>query len=804
MDHAPLNLPVATSFWLAVGTIGKVCVWAGLVFFLLAFVQQVVDRVRKIPFFQLGCAAIFGAIVSLGSLFVNDQFQYEYVWSHSEKINTIPYKIAAIWSGQQGSFLLWATCSSIFALLALRGVGPYRRGYLGSISLFLASLCGILAYETPYKLQLFEGKAFIPPDGTGLAPSLNNYWVIIHPPTIFLGFGSLVVLFAYAIGALVNRDYDGWISRVRPWSLVSLAVLGLGLCMGGFWAYETLGWGGFWMWDPVENVSFVPWTIVVALVHGIIVQTTKNKWHFTNLLLAGAPFLLFVYGTFLTRAGFLADVSVHSFATMEKSAHRVLLGLLFASIGGFLGLWFQRMVVYRAKNSVVQEKEMRGVDRASLYQYGIVFLVMLGAATAIGMSVPMFQALRGQSVKVVEEHLYHQILTFFFIPTMILMAITPFAGWRRMKWRDLLGRVLNVASITLGLTGLTMFILNNHSIGVRPEQGAKIDMVGGMQAPQFGWIVFLFAVCLFVGVANLWRLVEVMKRSKLGGGAFISHLGVAVAMAGLIVSRGFERQQQYFVQAGTTAIPTRDGGLRNLVELVPDQKLDLLNRDNKIAFKITGDGKDFVATPGLYYKVDQSGEPKPVVWPHIQSYASHDIYLALEPATEEVMDPKSVKVGETLVLGGPIWETMTERRYQIKYLELVREGEVGVKGTKFGAKVEVTDSEGHKAVVTPKMILGDNGMEKETVALDDDFSLEMASMNAADKSVSLALKYNRPVLIVHAFYKPLTILVWAGVGILTFGGLMSAWYRRRRLPAASTEIPVGDVETNEDALVSVA
>lgn len=806
MEHGALNLPVASTLWLLVGTVGKGCVIAGIVFFVLAFVQQVSKFAPRIPFFQLGCASIFGAFASLGALFIGDQFEYEYVWAHSEKINGLGYKIAAIWSGQQGSFLLWATCSAIFILLALRGVGPYRRGFLGSTALFLGSICGILAYETPFKLQLFEGKAFIPPDGTGLAPSLNNYWVIIHPPTIFLGFGSLTVLFAYAVGALVNRDYEEWITRVRPWSLVSVAILGLGLCMGGFWAYETLGWGGFWMWDPVENVSFVPWMMVVALAHGIIVQSAKRKWQFTNLLLAGAPFLLFVYGTFLTRAGFLADVSVHSFATMEKTAHRVLLGLLFASIGGFLGLWFQRMIVYRAQHPAKKTKDGPGVDRANLYTYGIVFLVLLGAATAIGMSVPMFQALRGKSVKVVEEHLYHQILSIFFIPTMILMAVTPFASWRKMRLRDLGGRILNIASVTLGLTGVAMFVLNNPSVGVKPVDGAKIDMLGGFQASQFGWIVFLFALCLFVAVANIWRLFEVMKSSKISGGAFISHLGVAVAMAGLIVSRGFELKQSYFVQAGTKAFPLDKGGLRNIVELVPDQKLDMLNRDNKVAFKFTGDGKEFIAKPGLYYKINpQDGEPQPIVWPYIQNNLSHDVYVVLEPATDDVgADPTSVKVGQTVKLGGPLWETLTEKVYTVTYRELTREGEVGVKGTKFGAKIDVVDADGNKATVTPKMVLGDNGMTKENVVLDDDFSIELASMNAADKSVALALKYNRPVLRVHTFYKPLTILVWGGVGILTFGGLLSAWYRRRRVPHSSTEAAVANVETNDDALVTVA
>lgn len=809
MDHAPLNLPLASDFWLGVGVLGKVLVFGGIVFFLGAFIQQLVKVRTRIPCFAIGCVCVFGAFASLGSLFVADQFEYEYVWSHSEKINGLGYKIAAIWSGQQGSFLLWATCSAIFALFALRGVGPYRRGYLASISLFLGSICAILAYETPFNLQLFEGKAFIPPDGTGLAPSLNNYWVIIHPPTIFLGFGSLIVLFAYAVGALASRDYDGWISRVRPWSLISLAILGLGLCMGGFWAYETLGWGGFWMWDPVENVSFVPWVMVVGLVHGIIVQTAKNKWHFSNLLLAGAPFLLFVYGTFLTRSGFLADVSVHSFATMEKNAHKVLLGLLIASLAGFLGLWFQRMVTNKAltarKEPMLERASLgpaKGLHREGMYQLGILFLVLLGAATAIGMSVPLFQALRGKEVKVVEEHLYHLVLSWFFIPTMILMAVAPFASWRRMALIPFLGRILNVFSITLGLVGIAMFVLNNPSVGVQADPTGKIDIFRGQSVPLFGWIVFLFGLCAFVAVANIWRLVEVMRKGKLSGGAFISHLGVAVAMAGLIVSRGFEREQQHVVQAGSTAVPLKEKGIRSFVDLVENQEFKPMDRSNKIAFKFSGPGKQFVATPGLYYSLPpQGGEPAPVVWPHIENFWSHDLYVALQAPSDDVGDAVEVEPGKTVTFTGPVWSNLTERDYKVTYHEIVQEGEAGAASTLFGAKLTVKDPEGHDIELVPKMGVGG---QSEPAVLDEEFSISLEGMDAATKTVTLDLKYNRPVMIVHTFYKPLTILVWLGVGILTFGGLLSAWYRRRRAPKISTEAAVENVETNDDALVPVA
>src|SRR5689334_3050201 len=296
VDHDLLSKFPPAPFWAeAAGPVGRVFVLAAIVFFLLSAIGwSLASRNPKAETlgkrcFTLGACSIFGAFLTLASLFVGDQFQYNYVFSHSDSIIALKYKIAAIWAGQQGSFLLWACTSSLFGLLAVRVTGKYRRWFTVPYAAFLASLCGILAYETPFNVTLIDGRALVPPIGVGLTPSLQNYWVVIHPPTIFMGFGSLTVMFCFAISAMLTGDLKSWLALVRPWALVSLAVLGLGLCMGGFWAYETLGWGGFWAWDPVENVSFVPWVFTAAFVHGLIVQTTRGRWPWTNLMLAGLP-----------------------------------------------------------------------------------------------------------------------------------------------------------------------------------------------------------------------------------------------------------------------------------------------------------------------------------------------------------------------------------------------------------------------------------------------------------------------------------------------------------------------------------
>src|SRR5579862_723042 len=270
-DLPEINLPIASPAALFVGTLGRILIWTGAGAFTFGLIQAIFfPRAQKFGGFLAGIGglSIIGAFVTLGSILVRNQYEFKYAFEHSDVTDPLQYKIAAIWSGQEGSFLLWATTSSIFLLLALWGTGAYRRWFSAVYCPFLASLCGILSYESPFVVQFFHGKPYIPPNGMGLNASLQNYWLVIHPPTIFTGFGSLTVLFAYGFAALVTRNYKDWISQVRPWSLISLSIVGIGLCMGGFWAYETLGWGGFWKWDPVENVSFVPWIMTAAFVHG--------------------------------------------------------------------------------------------------------------------------------------------------------------------------------------------------------------------------------------------------------------------------------------------------------------------------------------------------------------------------------------------------------------------------------------------------------------------------------------------------------------------------------------------------------
>lgn len=780
-------LPTAPSWSIFVGHLGSVLIWAALGCFLAAVLLSVFGfksgRSSKLSVasFIGGCLSIFGAITSLAILFANDRFEWKYVRGHSDLAAAIPYKVASVWSGQEGSFLLWGTCSAIFGLLTIFGTGSYRRWYIAVYSAFLASICGILTYESPFVLSLFRGQPVVPFDGVGLSPALLNYWVIIHPPTIFLGFGSLTVLFAYAAAALIQGNPVDWAKLVRPWALVSLALVGLGLCMGGFWAYETLGWGGFWAWDPVENTSFVPWCFLGVVVHGLIVQIARGKWHASNLLFAGLPFLSFLYGTFLTRSGFLGDTSVHSFAQMDSGALWILIGVGAVFTLGFIVLWaLRRKEIFAA--AVSEEARAvphaTGLSREGAYAWGSGLFTAFGIATAFGMSVPLLMSLAGQKPKMVEEWLYHQVLPWFFIPTILLMAAGPFISWRGTSWKALVGKLYAVTCITVFVVGCLMLVLNwTQWAGVIENKGSVRMLFGLFELPRVPWTLALASVCIFALVANTWRFFESFKRSKLGAAAFVSHIGVAVLMAGLILSRGLEQRQELLVQDNT------DGAALGYVLSPKGPTGDILDRNNKIKFEIRDPAGDkHTIYPGFYFRDGGDQGLSPMAWPAVYRDNLHDVYLALHAMELNASEVVPLKPGQTAKFD----------RFSVTFESTTRDGAAGQAGTKFGAKLKFTDPMHDESfVVEPKWALGDQGIEQLPALIGDEFFMTIQSMDAGSKQYAFQLHFRQPIYAAELFVKPFVPLVWLGTGILTFAILLTAFYRR-----ASVPVRIVDTETD--------
>jgi cytochrome c-type biogenesis protein CcmF len=234
-------------------------------------------------------------------LLITHDYRLAYVWSYSDNLLPLHYLISTFWGGQEGSFLLWIFWGVLLGLPLMKFARSYESRVMVFYNLTLLSLIMLLLKQDPFRFHEGLTAAMIPMDGQGLNPLLQNPWMVVHPPVMFIGYASLAIPFAFALAALWMQRYDEWTKVSLPWVLLSLGTLGLAIMLGGYWAYETLGWGGYWGWDPVENASLVPWLMTAALGHGMLLQRSRNRFRRLNLVLAVAAYLLVVYATFLTR-----------------------------------------------------------------------------------------------------------------------------------------------------------------------------------------------------------------------------------------------------------------------------------------------------------------------------------------------------------------------------------------------------------------------------------------------------------------------------------------------------------------------
>ncbi|MEK6616999.1 MAG: cytochrome c biogenesis protein CcsA, partial [Bacteroidota bacterium] len=308
--------------------------------------------------FRIHSISVLGIVAMLFIMLFNHYFEFQYVWQHSNKEMDMQYIASCFWEGQEGSFLLWSFWHVVIGNILIRTLNhksiihnPNSQNWeapvMTTISLVQVFLCSMLLgiYILDYKIgsnpfipftrDTVDGfweamQRAIPPqdyphnylkyiNGRGLNPLLQNYWMVIHPPTLFLGFALTIVPFAFAIAGLWKKKYNEWQRIALPWTFFGIMILGTGVLMGGAWAYEALSFGGFWSWDPVENASLVPWITLVGAGHVMMIHKNKGQSLFATFFLALITFILILYSTFLTRSGILGDSSVHAFTDLGIS-----------------------------------------------------------------------------------------------------------------------------------------------------------------------------------------------------------------------------------------------------------------------------------------------------------------------------------------------------------------------------------------------------------------------------------------------------------------------------------------------------
>lgn len=485
--------------------------------------------------------SVFVIIGTILAAMINHRFEYQYVWQHVSEDLPFQYIFSAFWEGQEGSFLLWMFWHVVLGVVLLFKAENWEAPVLSVLSLTQAfiftMILGIqftdeikmgsnplLLLRDTMDLPLFANADYVKLiQGNGLNPLLQNYWMTIHPPTLFLGFASTVVPFAYAIAGLWTRDYKAWMKPAMPWALFSGAILGTGILMGGAWAYEALSFGGYWAWDPVENASLVPWILMVAGIHTHLVARSTGYSIKSTMLFYVGSFILILYSTYLTRSGILGEGSVHSFTEMGLETQ------LIALMGTFVLLTVGLFISRNKEMPSPKEEEAMASKEFWLFIGSLVLLfsaVIITASTSLPVVNKIVQAFdpefKGYTINNPIDH-YNKYMLWIGVFMGLLSGTAQFLRYKefnfvsqKAKFATHMGIAAAVASVLTLVTSLWIH----------------------MGQWQFWLLMF---TGLFTVVANVDYIFSFIKGNLKQAGSAFSHIGFGLMVAGIIAS-GLNKQ----------------------------------------------------------------------------------------------------------------------------------------------------------------------------------------------------------------------------------------------------------------------
>ncbi len=578
------------------------------------------------------------AAVVLWYLFLTNDFSVNYVWGHSSKEQPLGYKISAIWGGQGGSLLLWAWLLGLYAVLVARFgrksssteikqvLVPTAVAVINVVSVFFIGMIALAA--SPFAL----GAGPLPKEGLGLNPLLQNYWMQIHPPTLYTGYVGCTVPFAFAMAALLHRRTDGeWLSVVRRWTLFPWVILTIGIIMGGRWAYETLGWGGYWAWDPVENASLLPWLTGTAFIHSIMIQARRGMLKSWNMTLVTLTFLLSVFGTFLTRSGVIS--SVHSFA--ESNIGPYFLGFLALALVVSFGIIAWRRDDLHSKNELESPFSREGAFMLNNW-------ILLGATFAVlwGTVYPAIsQAINGTTVSVGAPY-FNRVMVPLGLILLALTGIGPLMAWRKTSAASLL-RVLKWPILAGVVASPLLWVLSQWETGAATAFCLAVFVVFAIGGE---FVRGTRARRKMTGEATGTAFVNLIGRNKARYGGYIVHLGIVTLMVGA-AGNAFKIETEPITLKKGDIMPIRDSNriseyALRFEGLARPEIIDKGQEDEVAAIMtVLKNGKavaqmsphvDFFKAVGNDAPEARAGQPpQQARRPAIMVTPAHDLYLAL-------------------------------------------------------------------------------------------------------------------------------------------------------------------------------
>ncbi len=849
---------------LAIGNIGHIAVVISVVAALFATIAYGMATNAKYSgllktgrlFFILQSVAVVAVFVTLFAIIQNHFYEYHYAYKHSSNELPIYYMISCFWEGQEGSFLLWMFWHMVLGLILMKKAGSWEAPVLAIIALaqFVLGtmLLGIHFGEikigsSPFiLLREYSPEALLIPvlekigkgnylqiykDGNGLNPLLQNYWMVIHPPTLFFGFAATIVPFAYAFAGLWTNRIKEWTIPALPWALVAVLVLGTGIIMGGFWAYESLTFGGYWAWDPVENASLMPWLLMITALHLLLINKSTGKYPVLTIVLTIFSFFMVLYATFLTRSGVLGNASVHAFTDLGLSGQLLLFlflfivltfamsfrnkihGILFfiiafavlmllvfwpgnasivtiSIIGSaillIITIWFIANL-FRVHDSSLENDQV--YSRELWMLIGSLVLLLSGLHIITQTSIPVFNKLFNTSRAPRGEDYYNQWQMPFAVLIVFLTAVGQYFRYKNTDSKKFWEPVITTLLISVILSVGALYLFKLWSLKY------LLLLIGG----------------IFTITANLYYAYKVLNGKIKISGASIAHAGFGLMMIGILVSSVNKKVLSENVSGnGYFAEKKQDGQIDK--EAVNNNRENILlakNRPVRLAkntIEATFIGAEDKA-PNRYFEVlynvlDKNGKitdsfrlhpnsqnnPKMglVSNPDTRHYLTRDIFthITYESGMENVEEQEFDHFKtDTVDLGGSFITEDGTRQLTFNKINVI-EASKDLKRLHLQAEI-VINSLGDTFIARPEFISEDRIRIKESI-INEAGIMVIFDRIIQDKEDEKNMKFivttatRRPkidFIILKAIEFPYINLLWGGTFVMIFGFILSIFQR---------------------------
>jgi len=764
---------------------------------------------------NLARGAFITEVVSVLAIFAilfyiisNHFFEYKYAWQHSSRTLEMKYLLSCFWEGQEGSFLLWSIWHCVLGLILIRKGRQWEAPVMTVVSFAQVCLATMIAGiyffnwrmgSNPFALLRNEMDApiFSQPnylslikDGNDLNPLLQNYWMVIHPPVLFLGFASTIVPFAFAIAGLWTKKFGEWTKAALPWALFSAAVLGTGVMMGGRWAYESLSFGGYWAWDPVENASLVPWLTLIGGIHTILIyKHTGHSLRASHFLIL-ITFSLVLYSTFLTRSGVLGDTSVHAFTDLGMNFQ--LLAFLFVFL---IPAFILFAIRYKEIPHIIKEEQTS--SREFWMFIGSLIFFLSALFIIIATSLPVINKIFGSNFSMGEDSVfsYNRVIIFVAIIIGLLTAIIQYLKYKQTDSRFFWKKIIVPTAIGILISSLVLVFGN---INYREHGGGFLAAI---------WLAI--ACSIYAVVANATYIWVGMKgKLKLSGGS-VSHLGFGLVLLGILVSSSKKEVLSYntsgiFVPLGDkNKITGEPGENLTLVKGMPatmgnynvTYESDSMNPKKplwyyKLHFKSKTSDEQFTLVPNAF--VNYKGNQGLMANPDAKHYWDHDIftYITSLPDPEKNKDTASFRshvssIGDTIFYsnGFMVLDAIIANPSNTKY-------HFNNSDTAVMADITVYSKDGTSYKAGPVFQVKENSPNiiVDTIP-SQNLAIAFTGFENA-KKIKLQIKESNSLLqyiTLKAYNFPYINLLWAGVIIMVTGIIISI-VRRVQLNNSDREI----------------